>query len=78
MAELLKIHPQNPEGRKIAHVVDVLKKGGIVVYPTDTIYGIGCDLMNRKSIERVRSGGRSAQSVAARLRSDIARRGDQR
>lgn len=53
MAELLKIHPQNPEGRKIAHVVDVLKKGGIVVYPTDTIYGIGCDLMNRKSIERL-------------------------
>jgi tRNA threonylcarbamoyl adenosine modification protein (Sua5/YciO/YrdC/YwlC family) len=53
MAELLKIHPQNPEGRKIAHVVDVLKKGGIVIYPTDTIYGIGCDLMNRKSIERL-------------------------
>lgn len=52
-AELLKIHPQNPEGRKVAHVVDVLRKGGIVIYPTDTIYGIGCDLMNRKSIERL-------------------------
>jgi len=52
-AELLKIHPQNPEGRKIAHVVDVLRKGGIIIYPTDTIYGIGCDLMNRKSIERL-------------------------
>jgi tRNA threonylcarbamoyl adenosine modification protein (Sua5/YciO/YrdC/YwlC family) len=53
MAELLKIHPLNPEPRKILHVVDVLRKGGIVVYPTDTIYGIGCDLMNRKAIERL-------------------------
>ena len=52
-AEYLKIHPANPEPRKINHVVEVLKKGGIVVYPTDTIYGIGCDLMNRKSIERL-------------------------
>lgn len=52
-AELLKIHPLNPEMRKINRVVDVLRNGGIVVYPTDTIYGIGCDLMNRKSIERL-------------------------
>lgn len=52
-AELLKIHPDNPEMRKINHVVDVLRQGGIVVYPTDTIYGIGCDLMNRKAIERL-------------------------
>lgn len=52
-AELLKIHPQNPEARKINHTVEVLRKGGIVIYPTDTIYGIGCDLMNRKSIERL-------------------------
>lgn len=52
-AELLKIHPLNPEGRKIQHAVDVLRRGGIIIYPTDTIYGIGCDLMNRKSIERL-------------------------
>ncbi len=52
-AELLKIHPVNPEKRKIDTVVDVLRNGGIVVYPTDTIYGIGCDLMNRKSIEQL-------------------------
>ncbi|MDH4090665.1 MAG: L-threonylcarbamoyladenylate synthase [Cyclobacteriaceae bacterium] len=52
-AELIKIHPKNPEGRKINHVVETLKRGGIIVYPTDTIYGIGCDLMNRKSIERL-------------------------
>jgi tRNA threonylcarbamoyl adenosine modification protein (Sua5/YciO/YrdC/YwlC family) len=52
-AALLKIHPENPEERKIKQVIDVLKAGGIIVYPTDTIYGIGCDLMNRKSIERL-------------------------
>lgn len=52
-AELLKIHPANPEKRKIESVVHVLKNGGIIIYPTDTIYGIGCDLMNRKSIERL-------------------------
>jgi len=52
-AELLKIHPLNPEQRKIQRVVDVVKRGGIVIYPTDTIYGIGCDLMNRKSIEKL-------------------------
>ena len=52
-AELLRIHPLNPQGRKIQRTVDVLKPGGIIIYPTDTIYGIGCDLMNRKSIERL-------------------------
>ncbi len=52
-AEFLKIHPQNPEMRKIIRVVEVLQKGGIIIYPTDTIYGIGCDLMNRKAVERV-------------------------
>lgn len=53
VAELVKIHPQNPEMRKISRVVEVLKNGGVIIYPTDTIYGIGCDLMNRKAVERV-------------------------
>ncbi len=52
-AELVNIHPENPERRKILHIVEVLQKGGIVIYPTDTIYGIGCDLMNKKAIERL-------------------------
>lgn len=52
-AELLKIHPINPESRKISRVVEVVKKGGIIIYPTDTVYGIGCDLMNRKAIEQL-------------------------
>jgi len=52
-AELLKIHPVNPEQRKIRYVVEVLLKGGIIVYPTDTIYGLGCNLMNKRAIERL-------------------------
>jgi tRNA threonylcarbamoyl adenosine modification protein (Sua5/YciO/YrdC/YwlC family) len=52
-AELVKIHPKNPEPRKIHHVVTMVNRGGIIVYPTDTIYGIGCDLMNRRAIERL-------------------------
>lgn len=52
-AELLRIHPINPESRKISRVVEVVKKGGIIIYPTDTVYGIGCDLMNRKAIEQL-------------------------
>lgn len=53
MAELLTIHPKNPEHRKIARVVDVLQNGGIIIYPTDTVYGIGCDLFNRKAVEKL-------------------------
>jgi tRNA threonylcarbamoyl adenosine modification protein (Sua5/YciO/YrdC/YwlC family) len=52
-AEYLSIHPINPEPRKINQVINVLREGGIIVYPTDTIYGIGCDLMNRRSVERL-------------------------
>src|SRR5258708_28427019 len=52
-AELLPIHPQNPELRKINRVIELLQKGGIIVYPTDTIYGIGCDLTNRRAVERL-------------------------
>ena len=50
---LININAQNPQVRLIRKVVDILKKGGIVVYPTDTYYGIGCDLMNPKAIEKI-------------------------
>jgi len=50
---LLKINPINPQERLIRRVAEHLKKGGIIVYPTDTFYGIGCDIMNKKAIERV-------------------------
>jgi tRNA threonylcarbamoyl adenosine modification protein (Sua5/YciO/YrdC/YwlC family) len=50
---LLHINPDNPQPRLIAKVGDVLKQGGIIAYPTDTYYGIGCDIMNKKAIERI-------------------------
>jgi len=50
---LLKINPYNPQERQIRRVVDIIKKGGIVAYPTDTFYGIGCDIMNKKAIEKI-------------------------
>ena len=50
---LLKINQYNPQHRLIMKIVDVLKSGCIVVYPTDTYYGIGCDIMNKKAIEKI-------------------------
>ena len=50
---LIKINPHNPQQRLITRVVDVLKRGGVVVYPTDTNYGIGCDIMNKKAIQKI-------------------------
>jgi tRNA threonylcarbamoyl adenosine modification protein (Sua5/YciO/YrdC/YwlC family) len=50
---LIKINPHNPQQRLITRVVDVLKQGGVLGYPTDTNYGIGCDIMNKKAIERI-------------------------
>ena len=52
-AELLRIHPENPEIKKINRVVDVLRQGGVVIYPTDTVYGIGCDLMNKQGLSNL-------------------------
>lgn len=50
---LITIHPDNPEKRKIPEVINCLKKGGIIIYPTDTVYSMGCDLNNRKAVERM-------------------------
>jgi tRNA threonylcarbamoyl adenosine modification protein (Sua5/YciO/YrdC/YwlC family) len=50
---LLEINPINPPERKINQVVELLRDGGVIAYPTDTIYSIGCDIMNKKAIERV-------------------------
>ncbi len=49
----LKIYPENPNPRDVRQVVDCLKDGGIIIYPTDTIYGIGCDIYKPRSIERI-------------------------
>ncbi len=50
---LVRIYPDNPQERQILAVVDCLRKGGIIIYPTDTVYGIGCDINNRKAVERI-------------------------
>jgi len=50
---ILKVHPQNPQKRAIKKAVEVLTQGGIIVYPTDTSYGLGCDLHNKRAIEKV-------------------------
>jgi tRNA threonylcarbamoyl adenosine modification protein (Sua5/YciO/YrdC/YwlC family) len=50
---LLHINPEHPEPRKIQRAIEVLEKGGLIAYPTDTVYGLGCDLMNKQAIERL-------------------------
>ena len=52
-AELIKIYPENPHPKKIQQIVEILRAGGVIIYPTDTIYGMGCDITNQKAIERV-------------------------
>jgi tRNA threonylcarbamoyl adenosine modification protein (Sua5/YciO/YrdC/YwlC family) len=53
--EFFELHPQNPQIRFISKAVDVLKSGGIIVFPTDTYYGLGCDLFNKAGIEQILS-----------------------
>ena len=53
MAEFIKIYNENPNQKEIDKVVKILKKGGLVIYPTDTIYGLGCDISNTKALERI-------------------------
>ena len=50
---LLQIHPENPQPRLIKQVVECLKDGGVIIYPTDTIYGLGSDIMQHKTIEKI-------------------------
>ncbi|PIE86284.1 MAG: threonylcarbamoyl-AMP synthase [Bacteroidia bacterium] len=50
---LVKIYPNNPDLRQIAKVVDVLERGGVIIYPTDTIYGIGCDINSARAAEKI-------------------------
>ncbi|AMA49127.1 L-threonylcarbamoyladenylate synthase [Flavobacterium covae] len=53
MAQFLKIYPQNPNEKEIAKVIKVLREGGLIIYPTDTVYGLGCDITNTKALERI-------------------------
>jgi tRNA threonylcarbamoyl adenosine modification protein (Sua5/YciO/YrdC/YwlC family) len=51
---LIRIYPENPNPKHIRQVVDCLRDGGVIIYPTDTIYGIGCDISNPRAVERVK------------------------
>jgi len=53
MAKFIKIYPDNPNEKEIQKVVKILKDGGLVIYPTDTVYGLGCDITNTKALERI-------------------------
>lgn len=50
---LIKIYPENPNSKDIRQVVDLLRDGGIIIYPTDTVYGMGCDITNSRAVEKV-------------------------
>ncbi len=53
MAEFIKLYDENPNPRHIKRVVDCLRNGGLIIYPTDTVYGLGCDITNNRSLERI-------------------------
>ena len=53
MAKFIKIYPENPNEREIQKVVDCLREGGVIIYPTDTVYGLGCDITHSKALERI-------------------------
>ncbi len=50
---LIQIHPENPDSRKIAKVVEILKKGGVIIYPTDTVYSFACDISHKSAVEKI-------------------------
>lgn len=53
MAAILQLHPEHPQKRHVDRVVEALHRGAVIVYPTDTVYGLGCDIFNRKAINRI-------------------------
>lgn len=53
MAEIIKIYPENPNEKELEKVVKALRKGAVIIYPTDTVYGMGCDITNNKAMERI-------------------------
>jgi len=51
--EYIKLYPDNPSPVKIEHIAGILKNGGLIIYPTDTIYGLGCDIFNNRAVEKL-------------------------
>lgn len=70
---ILSINPDNPQPRNIQRVVDCLRQGGVIIYPTDTIYGVGCDIFNRKGIKKIQQiKQRDARKPFSFICSDLA------
>ena len=68
----LKVHPENPQGRHIGRAAKVLRNGGVIIYPTDTVYGIGCSIFNKDAIERIyRMKGQDRKKPFSFLCSDL-------
>lgn len=53
MAELIRLYEENPDPRRVRQIVEILRNGGIIIYPTDTVYGLGCDITNQKAVEKI-------------------------
>ena len=53
MAQFIKLYNENPNEKEIAKIVDVLRNGGLIIYPTDTVYGLGCDITNTKALDKI-------------------------
>ncbi len=53
-AEFIRLYPENPERKKIEEIVKILRNGGVIIYPTDSVYGLGCDLFNSKAIDKIK------------------------
>jgi len=53
MAQYFKLYNENPNERTVKQIVEILRNGGVIIYPTDTVYGLGCDIFNHKAVERI-------------------------
>jgi tRNA threonylcarbamoyl adenosine modification protein (Sua5/YciO/YrdC/YwlC family) len=53
MAEFIRLYEENPDPRRVRQIAEVLKNGGVIIYPTDTVYGMGCDITNQRAVEKI-------------------------
>ena len=67
MSEIIKIYEDKPSEAAIKKVVEVLKNGGLVIYPTDTVYGLGCDITNSRALEKIAKNNNTRRSGAEKL-----------
>lgn len=52
-SEFIRLYEENPDSKKVKQAVDILRNGGVVIYPTDTVYGMGCDITNQRAVEKI-------------------------